>query len=170
MTESVSYNHIRKLSKRKRLKMAKKSNVPIYVRMANKLTSALLRMGVKLMGPGKSPMYLITVRGRKSGLPRTTPIATLERDGQRYILTPYGVVDWVRNLRAAGTANLTRGRRTDEVRAVEVPVEEASHILKDFIDSGNPIARFFGLPAGSPQEDIDQLAATHPVFSLQNVS
>ncbi len=149
--------------------MAKKSNVPTFVRIANVMTSTLLRTGVKLMGPGKSPMYLITVRGRKSGLPRSTPIATIERDGQRYILTPYGVVDWVRNLRAAGTANLTRGRRTDEVRAIEVPPEEASHILKDFIETGNPIARFFGLPAGSPQEDFDKLAATHPVFLLQSI-
>jgi len=150
--------------------MAKKSNVPTYIRIANVMTSTMLRMGIKLMGPGKSPMYLITVRGRKSGLPRTTPIATLEKGGQRYILTPYGVVDWVRNLRAAGTANLTRGRRTDEVRAIEVVPEEASRILKDFIESGNPIARYFGLTAGSPQKDFDQLAATHPVFMLQNIS
>jgi deazaflavin-dependent oxidoreductase (nitroreductase family) len=150
--------------------MAKKSNVPTYVRMANVMTSTMLRMGIKLTGPGKSPMYLITVRGRKSGLPRTTPIATLEKGGQRYILTPYGVVDWVRNLRAAGTANLTRGHRTDEVRAIELPPEEASRILKDFIESGNPIARYFGLPAGSPQKDFDQLATTHPVFMLQSIS
>src|SRR5258708_34522166 len=144
--------------------MDKKSNVPSFVRMANVMTTTLLRAGVKLMGPGKSPMYLITVRGRKSGLPRTTPIATLERDGQRYILTPYGVVDWVRNLRAAGTANLTRGRRTDEIRAIELPLEEASRFLKDFIESGNPIARFFGLPAGASPKGFFQLAAPPPAF------
>jgi deazaflavin-dependent oxidoreductase (nitroreductase family) len=133
------------------------------------MTSALLRAGVKLMGPGKSPMYLITVRGRKSGLPRSTPIATLALDGQRYLLTPYGVVDWVRNLRAAGTANLTRGRRTEEVKAVEVQGSEASRILKRFIQTGNPIGKFFGIPADSSQEDFDRLAATHPVFLLQSV-
>ena len=148
--------------------MTKKSNVPTFVRMANVMTSALLRAGVKLMGPGKSPMYLITVRGRKSGLPRSTPIASIELDGQRYLLTPYGVVDWVRNLRAAGTANLTRGRRTEEVRAVEVPESEASRILKSFIQTGNPIGKFFGVPAESSQEDFDRLATAHPVFLIQS--
>jgi hypothetical protein len=70
-------------------------------------------------------------------------------------------------LRAAGTATLTRGGRAEEIRAIELPQDEASRILKDFIESGNPIARFFGVPAGSPQEDFDKLASTHPVFDLQ---
>src|SRR5947208_4160563 len=99
--------------------MAQTSQVPLFVRIGNIMTATLLRAGFKLVGPGNCPMYLLTVRGRKSGLPRTTPIAVLEQDGQRYLMTPYGVVDWVRNLRAAGQATLTRGRRTEEIRALE---------------------------------------------------
>ncbi len=44
---------------------------------------------------------LPTVPGRKSGVPRTTPVALGERDGRRWLVSPYGEVDWVRNLRAA---------------------------------------------------------------------
>ena len=59
--------------------MAKKDKAPMFVRVANVLTLTLLRAGVKLVGPfvffGNYPMYLLTVRGRKSGLPRTVPIA-----------------------------------------------------------------------------------------------
>lgn len=64
--------------------MAKKSPVPRFVRMANVLTTTLLRVGFRLTGPGNCPMYLLTVRGRKSGQPRTTPIAILEEDAQNH--------------------------------------------------------------------------------------
>jgi len=42
------------------------------------------------------------VRGRTSGLPRTTPLAVIEVDGRRWVWSPWGEVHWVRNLRAAG--------------------------------------------------------------------
>jgi hypothetical protein len=83
--------------------MAKTNQVPMYVRVANVLTITLLRLGFKLVGPfllfGNYPMYLLTVRGRKSGRPRTVPVAIIEHNGKRYVGSPYGIVDWVRNLR-----------------------------------------------------------------------
>ncbi len=57
--------------------MAKPSQAPLVVRVANILTVTLLRAGVKLKGAGNYPMYLLTVRGRKSGLPRTVPIESI---------------------------------------------------------------------------------------------
>ena len=88
--------------------MATTSQVPWFVPVGNKITMALARAGVKLSGPGvffgNYPMYLLTVRGRKSGQPRTVLIAAIQRDGKRYVSSPYGIVDWVRNLRAAGKA------------------------------------------------------------------
>ena len=101
--------------------MAKTSKVPRFIRVANVLTTTLLRTGVPLVGPGliigNYPMYLLTVRGRKSGQPRTVPLAIIERNGKRYIGSPYGIVDWVRNLRAAGEAILTRRLRSETVTA-----------------------------------------------------
>ncbi len=73
--------------------MAKTYQVPPFVRVGNVLTTPLLRAGVKLVGPGNYPMYLLTVRGRKSGQPRTTPIVILEQNGKRYLASPYGIVD-----------------------------------------------------------------------------
>ena len=150
--------------------MAKNAKIPWFLPTANKMVSGLLRMGIKLNGPGKSPMYLFTVRGRKSGQLRTTPIAVLEQNGNRYVMTPYGVVDWVRNLRAAGEATFTRGRRAEQIRPVELPASEAVPILKSFVESGNPIAKFFGINAGASLEDFEQLASTHPVFLLQSAT
>ncbi len=150
--------------------MTTTSPVPRFVRVANVMTRTLLRAGVKLVGFGRHPTYLLTVRGRKSGEPRTTPISVVAWGGERYLFTPYGVVDWVRNLRAAGVATLTRGRRAEVVRAVELPNDEAIPVLKAFIESGNPMGRFFGVNAESSRQDFEQATISHPVFLLQRAS
>ncbi len=49
--------------------MAKTSQAPLFVRLTNGLTTNLLRAGLPLGGYGY-PMYLFTVRGRKSEQPR----------------------------------------------------------------------------------------------------
>lgn len=147
--------------------MAISSPVPRYVRMANVLTTTLVRAGVKLAGFGKYPMYLLTVRGRKSGQPRTVPIVIVEQDGKRYLFAPYGVVDWVRNLRAAGEAILTRGRRSETVNAIELPPREAALVLREDIKGGNPFARNFNVTAESSLEDFERTTISHPVFLLE---
>ncbi len=147
--------------------MATKSKVPRFVRIANIMTTTLLRAGIKLTGPGSCPLYLLTVPGRKSGLRRTIPIAVVEQEGKRYLLSPYGVVDWTRNLRAAGEATFTRGRRAEDVRALELPLDEAGPVLKRFIETGNPIGRFFPIAANASLDEFKHITATHPVFLLQ---
>ena len=151
--------------------MATTSQVPRFVRVGNVLTMSLLRAGVKLAGPfvffGNYPMYLLTVRGRKSGQPRTVPIVIMQRNGKRYVSSPYGIVDWVRNLRAAGEATLTRGRRSETIYARELPVSEAALVLREEITGGNPFARYFGVTADSPLEEFERAAVSHPVFVLE---
>ena len=147
--------------------MAKTSQVPTFVRLGNVLTTTLLRVGFKLVGPGDYPMYLLTVRGRKSGQPRTVPIAIWEHNGKRYVGSVFGIVDWVRNLRAAGEAILTRGRRAETVNARELPKDEAALVLREDIKGGNPFARNYGVTADSSLEDFERAVLTHPVFVLE---
>jgi deazaflavin-dependent oxidoreductase (nitroreductase family) len=147
--------------------MAKTYQAPLFVRLGNVLTTTLLRAGVKLVGLGNYPMYLLTVRGRKSGQPRTVSIAIIERNGKRYLGAPFGVVDWVRNLRAAREAILTRGRRSETVNAIELPASEAALVLHEEIKGGNPFARYFGVTAESSLEDFERAVVSHPVFLLE---
>lgn len=151
--------------------MAKSSQVPWFVPVGNKITMALARAGVKLSGPGvffgNYPMYLLTVRGRKSGQPRTVLIAVIQRDGKRYVSSPYGIVDWVRNLRVAGKGVLTRGRRSQTVHASEAPPSEAALILREEAAAGNPFIRFFGVNARSSLGEFERAAASHPLFLLE---
>lgn len=151
--------------------MAKTSQVPFYVRLGNALTLTLLRAGFKLRGPfllfGNYPMYLLTVRGRKSALPRTVALAIIERNGKRYVGSPYGIVDWVRNLRAAGEAILTRGRHSETINARELPEGEAALVLREEVKDGNPFMRYYGVTIDSSLEEFERAAITHPVFVLE---
>jgi deazaflavin-dependent oxidoreductase (nitroreductase family) len=148
--------------------MAKTNQAPLFVRMSNMLTVTLLRAGVKLFGPGHYPMYLLTVRGRKSGQPRTVPIVIWEHHGKRYVGSVYGIVDWVRNLRAAREAILTRGRRTEAVNVVELPQQEAALVLREDIKGGNPFARSYGVTAASSLEEFEHAVLTHPIFLFES--
>jgi deazaflavin-dependent oxidoreductase (nitroreductase family) len=104
----------------------------------NPIVKFLLAAGVP-MGPNG----LITIRGRKSGLPRTTPVAIIEVSGRRWVWAPWGEVQWVRNLRAAGRATVTVRRRKEEVRATELDPTQRVEFFRDIL---GPLAR--GIPFG----------------------
>lgn len=147
----------------------RRAKVPAFVRSTNGLVSRLARLGVPL-----GPNALITVRGRKTGKPRTTPVAVVGVAGRRWVQSPFGDVQWTRNLRAAGQATLTTGRRTEDVTATALSREEAAAFYRDVL--GPYLDRsFFGRVAGR-RLGLDRLvvdpegaAATHPVFELHRV-
>jgi len=60
------------------------------------------------------PNVLLTVRGHKSGLPRTVPVSLLDLGDRCLLQAASADVGWVRNLRAAGEAVIaSRGRSRD---------------------------------------------------------
>lgn len=143
--------------------MAKTFRAGFGVRASNTMVSALLRLGVRL-----GPMTLLTVRGRKSGQPRTTPVALGEHDGQRWLISPYGQVDWVRNLRAAGRATLTNGRHREAVTAAELSPAEAAPLLKRSLAMAPKfLLAYFDVAPDAPLEDFERAAPRHPVFILR---
>ena len=157
--------------------MAKQYRVNAFVRINNSIISSLLRLGVNI-----GSFALLTVRGRKSGKPIETPIAIFVQEGKSYLLTPYGIVNWVRNLRAAGgEATITRNRRDEKIRSIELPPEAAAPIFREAVCSGPPgipdvlirvYRSFFVLPylnvtVDSSLEEFEREVLTHPVFLLQ---
>jgi len=145
--------------------MTKTYRVTPFVRMTNLFTTAVVRTRLHM---GK--MALLTVAGRKSGVPRTVPVAIMERDGQRYLIGAFGEVNWVRNLRAAGEATLTRGGVTEHVAAVEVTPDEAAPILKENVSSAPAFVRaYFETTPESSLADFAREAQQHPVFRLTAV-
>jgi hypothetical protein len=91
----------------------------------------------------------------------------VERNGQRYLVATFGLVDWVRNLRAAKEATLTRGRRPEAISVVELAPAEAAPILKSCIGTGGPITEgYFDVTPESPLQDFEREALRHPVFQV----
>ena len=114
------------------------ARVPRSVSIFSPILKFLLSAGLPL-GYNR----LVTIRGRKSGLPRTTAIAVIEASGRRWVWAPWGEVHWVRNLRAAGRATISMKGRQEEVRATELnPTERVAF----FRDTLGPVAR--GIPFG----------------------
>jgi len=143
-----------------------RNKAPTFVRMSNIVTTSLLRVGLKLSGFGR-PAYLLTVRGRKSGQPRTVPVMILEQEGRRYLASTYGAVGWVHNLKAAREAILERGRRREMVTASEIAISEAALVLRAEIQTGNSFMHFFGVTEHSSLEEFEWCAVSHPVFLLE---
>jgi deazaflavin-dependent oxidoreductase (nitroreductase family) len=107
--------------------------VPGRVRFFSPLLKSLLVAGIPL-GFNR----LVTIRGRKSGLPRTTPLAVIAVGGRRWVWAPWGEVQWVRNLRAAGRATIAGRGRTEEVTATELDPTERVGYFRDVL---GPLAR-----------------------------
>lgn len=134
------------------------------------LIKGLLRAGVPI-----GPMILLTVRGRKTGQPRTTPVDLFERGGRSYLVATHGGGDsnWVRNLRVAGEGTLTRGHRRRAITAVELTPEVAGPLLKDGLESrlalplrGFVLRHTLEMTPGASLEDFIGVARQHPVFEL----
>jgi deazaflavin-dependent oxidoreductase (nitroreductase family) len=121
------------MSQRADLAVSRRRRAPRWVRMFNPVSRSLLAAGAP-MGVNA----LVTIRGRKSGLPRSTPLAIVKVGDRRWIWAPWGEVDWVRNLRAAGRATITRHGQDEDVTATEL---DAAQRVAFFRDTLGPYAR-----------------------------
>ena len=116
---------------------------------------------------------LVTIRGRKSGLPRTTPLAVIPFGGRRWVWSPWGESQWVRNLRATGRATIATRGRTEEVTATELDPTERLAYFRDVL---TPFARsipfgvlFIRIADGVDLNDPVAAADGRRVFELRPV-
>ena len=143
---------------------------PGFVTAFNPFVRWMIRAGLPL-----GPNVTLTVRGRSSGLPRTFPVAIMETDGRRFVQSPYGEVNWVRNLRANPEAVITKGSREESVQAIEATPEDAVAILRAGLDPYlrsrflRPLVRLFtGVRRDSTHEEMLAHARRHPLFELRS--
>jgi deazaflavin-dependent oxidoreductase (nitroreductase family) len=119
------------------------------------------------LGLGPSHIYLLQVRGRKTGKIFSTPVDLLELQGKRYLVAPRGQTQWVRNAEAAGEVRLKKGSTLQKFRLRAIPDAEKPQILKAYLDSfKREVQRYFSIPAGSPPEQFAPIAASYPAFEL----
>ena len=127
----------------------------------NSVVAALLKAGT-----GPKSTYLLTTTGRRSGLPRTTPVTLMEDETGRWLVAPYGNVSWVHNVRSSRAVELSRGRRRERLSAEEVNATAAGPVLRRYLRS-LPVTRpYFDVRPDDPETAFAAEAARHPVFRL----
>jgi len=105
---------------------------------------------------------VLEVPGRRTGKPCAVTVFPVEVEGTSYLLSQYGVTDWVRNLRAAGHGELRRKGRTKAVTAIEVEGAERDRVIAAFhAKTPRPFSRDF---------DERPAAADHPTFRLEPIT
>jgi len=144
---------------------------PWWLKPMNKVFMTVLKLGLPV--GGKESPVILTVVGRKSGQPRSTPITPMTIAGKRYAVGGFPGADWVRNARAAGEATLTRGRDHERVRVVELTTEEARPLLRAFpteVPTGVGFMKRSGLVIDGTPDEFEALAGRCAVFRFDPIA
>jgi deazaflavin-dependent oxidoreductase (nitroreductase family) len=133
-------------------------------RAFNAVMAFLTRMGLSVYGS-----RVLAVRGRKSGAWRTVPVNLLAHEGERYLVAPRGETEWVRNIRAAGGAELRLGATREPIAVTELPDAEKPPILRAYVQRWwFEVSRFFaGVTRDASLEDLRRIAPGFPVFRVR---
>jgi deazaflavin-dependent oxidoreductase (nitroreductase family) len=129
----------------------------------NRFVAFLTRRGVSVWGS-----RVLAVKGRTSGEWRTTPVNLLELDGHRYLVSPRGEGQWVRNLRAAGSGELRVGKKVEAFRSRELADDEKVGVLRSYLKRWKfEVGAFFdGVGPDSTDEQLLAIAPRHPAFEV----
>ena len=127
-----------------------------------RLNVALLRRGL-----GIGSQHLLTVPGRTSGVPRSTPVSIATIGAERYIVAAFEDAAWVANARAANSGTLSRGGRNEAVSLTELPIHERGPVLRTFLEEVPGGVRFFD---GRTPDEVVDAADRYPVFRVSSVT
>lgn len=143
-----------------------KNVLPGWLPLANRFVMWLQRRGVKT-----GTIHVLTVPGRTSGRPRSTPVSILSVDGDRYIIAGLDAADWVRNARVAGFGVLAYGPNSEDIRLTELEETERAPILRAFPIEVPHGTQFFEKVHGiePTPDEFARLADRCPVFRVEPV-
>jgi deazaflavin-dependent oxidoreductase (nitroreductase family) len=134
----------------------------LWRRALNAVVRPLARLG--LTGPRT---HLLTVPGRRTGRPWSTPVSIVEERGERWLVAPHGSRNWVLNARAAGSVELRRGRRSERLAVDELGPKEAVPVLRRYYELARVTRPLFDVSLDSPDAEWLAEAPRHPVFRLR---
>jgi deazaflavin-dependent oxidoreductase (nitroreductase family) len=132
-------------------------------RLSNGVVAAVTRLGISVLGS-----RVLYVRGRKSGEWRSTPVNPLTHEGNRYLVSPRGHTQWVRNMRVAGGGELRVGRRVERFTATELPDAQKPALLRAYLKRWKfEVGMFFeGIGPDASDEKLLEIAPGYPVFQI----
>ncbi|GGN76288.1 hypothetical protein GCM10010112_48340 [Actinoplanes lobatus] len=139
--------------------------LPRWLPFANRVVRALNRLGLRL-----GTIHVLTVPGRTTGEPRSTPVSPLTVGGRRYVVAGLPNSDWARNVRAAGRGELATGRRRTTVTLTEIadPGERRA-VMRAFpveVPGGVPFFIKLGLVRSGDPDEFEAAADRVAVFEI----
>jgi deazaflavin-dependent oxidoreductase (nitroreductase family) len=140
---------------------------PRYLKPMNKVMMAVQKLGIPT-----GPAMVLTVPGRKTGKPRSTPMTPFEHDGGLYAVAGYPGSDWASNARAAGVGTLSRGRKSRQVKIIELDTAESRFALRAFavkVPVGVGFAKRAGLVRDGAPDEFADLAGQLAVFRFDPI-
>lgn len=138
----------------------------IMRRLANPMLVGAMRLGISVWGS-----RILEVRGRTTGTVRRTPVNLLSHDGREYLVSPRGDSQWVRNVRAdGGRLALVLGSRREERTVRELADDEKPPVLRAYLRRWKmEVGQFFdGVGPDASNDELREIAATHPVFVCES--
>lgn len=145
-----------------RTALARTYRVTPIVRFVNRIGRVFSWLGIV---PRTS--FILTVPGRRSGIPHSTPVTLVEDGPKRWLVAPYGDVAWVRNARAAGKVTLSRARRSQTVEVAELGPADSAPVLKAYLAKVGITRPYFDVRPDSPLAAFEAEARRHPVFLIR---
>jgi deazaflavin-dependent oxidoreductase (nitroreductase family) len=140
--------------------------LPGWLPAVNRIVTAVQRLGLAV-----GPTQVLTVPGRKTGEPRSTPVTPVEVGGRMYVIAALPQADWARNVRAAGRGELRRGRHVRAVALTEVTdAEQRRAVLRAFpgqAPGGVPFFVRLGLVERADPEQFAAAAERVAVFEIR---
>ena len=129
----------------------------------NRFVAFLTRHGLSVMGS-----RVLAVRGRTSGEWRTVPVNLLVLGDRRYLVSPRGEGQWVKNLRVSGTGELRVGKHTEAFAGRELVDDEKVAVLRAYLKRWKvEVGVFFdGVGPDSTEQQLREIAPKHPAFEV----
>lgn len=119
---------------------------------------------------GLFPNYFVTLEvvGRKSGKVISFPLVLTQLNGERYLVSMLGnEANWVQNIKATEGKALLRHGITEQVRLVNVDVDQRAPILKAYLQIAPGARPHIPVSKDAPLTAFEEIAAQYPVFKLK---
>lgn len=137
---------------------------PRYLKTLNRVVRAVQALGIPA-APRKSSQCPAAEQ-----VSHGAPMTPFRHEGALYTVAGYPGADWAANARAAGAGTLTRGRRSRQVKIVELNPHEAAPVLRSFavkVPVGVGFAKRAGLVRDGTPDEFAALAGRLAVFRFE---
>jgi deazaflavin-dependent oxidoreductase (nitroreductase family) len=142
------------------------NTLPSSFRAVNLVMRAMSSIGLPL-----GPIWVLTVPGRRTGKPRSTPVSPLTVGGAQYVVAGLPGSDWARNVRAAGHAQLSRGRLRKPVTLSEITdsalKEQVMRAYPREVPRGAPMFVQVGIASSTDPDAFAAAAGRVAVFEIR---